>query len=156
MRSCRSGRRRSCRRHIRRNLKTCISCNGSTYQQNDEKKKEIAKHIHNGSQGFGESIPLWILITFEQGAWGHLDTDQGYIDAGIFTMNLLYSLQYYGFAACTLNAKLDKTKQKSLQSLLGYPSSELPVVFIGVGMPEEQYMVARSRRLDVSEMTTVI
>ena len=122
---------------------------------NTEKRQEIARHIHNGSQGFGENIPVWLLITSEQGAWSYLDADQCFIDAGIFTMNLLYSLQYYGLAACSLNAKMDDKKQKQLRLLLGYPESEIPVLFVGVGLPEKEYMVAKSRRFGVSEIATL-
>lgn len=117
------------------------------------KGKELCQSLQNGNRGFGDRADKWILITTELSDWTHIDAiSAGYIDAGIFTMNLLYALHYYGIAACTLNAYLKTEDRIKLQTGLGYPASELPVLFIIIGNPAENFMVPRSRRLNLDDI----
>lgn len=114
--------------------------------------KELCCKLQHGNRGFGDKADKWLLITTELGDWSHTDVPSAYIDAGIFTMNLLYALHYYGIAACTLNAYIELDKRDILQKGLGYPASELPVVFIIIGNPAEKFMVPKSRRLNVNDI----
>ena len=70
-----------------------------------------------------------------------------FLDAGIFTMNLLYALHYYGICACTLNAHLSIKKQKKLRNIVGYSESEIPAVFISIGHAPEKLMITGSQRV---------
>lgn len=114
--------------------------------------KKLCCELQHGNRGFGDKADKWLLITSEIGDWAHTDIASAYIDAGIFTMNLLYALHYYGIAACTLNAYLELENRDKLQKGLGYPASELPVVFIIIGNPAENFMVPKSRRLNVNDI----
>ncbi len=122
---------------------------------NPEKKK-FCSEIQNGNRGFGESAGAWLLITSELRDWDHQFPYAPYVDAGIFAMNLLYSLHYYGFVACPLNAHLSKEKKLSLQRELGYPETETPVMFITIGNAPDIFMVPRSRRLKGEDIVQFI
>lgn len=111
-----------------------------------EEKKRFLSSLQRGNRGFGEQADKWLLITSELGCWSHLHASDPYIDAGIFTMNLLYALHYYKIAACTLNANLSPKEKEKLQKTIGYPASEIPIVFIAVGKPKEEFMIAKSCR----------
>lgn len=111
----------------------------------DEKKRFLSS-LQRGNRGFGDKADKWLLITSELGCWPHLNTSDPYLDAGIFTMNLLYALHYHKIAACTLNANLSPKEKARLQKVIGYPTSEIPIVFIAVGKPKEEFMIARSCR----------
>ena len=114
--------------------------------------KAICCSLQNGNRGFGEGADKWLLITTEMGDWSPNQVHAGYIDAGIFTMNLLYALHYYGLVACTLNAHLSPYDREKLRRGLGYPESEEPVVFIVCGNPTDEFMVPKSRRLPVKSI----
>lgn len=115
--------------------------------------KELCCLLQKGNRGFGDKADKWLLITTDLHDWSQSTAlSMGYIDAGIFTMNLLYSLHHYGFVACTLNAHLDIDKYKQLYDELNLPESELPVVFIVVGNPTDSFMIPKSRRLHLEDI----
>lgn len=118
--------------------------------------KKLCCELQNGNRGFGDKADKWLLITTELGDWSHTDIASAYIDAGIFTMNLLYALHYYGIAACTLNAYINLQDRTKLQEGLGFPASELPVVFIIIGNPADEFMVPKSRRLNLGDILQTI
>ena len=114
--------------------------------------KKLCCELQNGNRGFGDKADKWLLITSELGAWSHKYQYAPYVDAGIYTMNLLYALHYYGIVACTLNAHLTIEQRKKLQDFVGYSRSEVPVVFIVIGNPADKFMVPKSRRLKIDEI----
>ena len=114
--------------------------------------KSLCCTMQHGNRGFGDQADKWLLITTELGAWSHRHIRNGYIDAGIFIMNLLYALHYEGIAACTLNALLTPGEREELRKKLGYPESEEPVCFIVIGNTSEEFMVCRSRRLELDKI----
>lgn len=117
-----------------------------------EEGKKLCCNLQNGTRGFGEKADKWLLITTEVGAWSHMHHSSGILDGGIFVMNLLYALHYYGIVACPLNAHLKIKDKKKLQKTLGYPVSETPVAFIVIGNAPERFMVPKSRRLSSEEI----
>lgn len=118
--------------------------------------KKLCCELQNGNRGFGDKADKWLLITSELGAWSHSYPYDPYVDGGIYAMNLLYSLHYYGIVACTLNAHLSTEQRERLQQFCGYPESEVPVVFIVIGNPAEEFMVPQSRRLKAEDIVQKI
>lgn len=121
-----------------------------------EEGKKLCQSLQHGNRGFGEKADKWLLVTTELGDWAHNQVEMGYIDAGIFTMNLLYALHYYGFVACTLNAHLEVSRRKELYKGLGIPESELPAAFIVIGNPAKSFMVPKSSRLSLDDIVQEI
>lgn len=121
-----------------------------------EKGKKLCQSLQHGNRGFGDKADKWLLVTTELGDWAHNQVEMGYIDAGIFTMNLLYALHYYGFVACTLNAHLEVSQRKELYKGLGIPESELPAAFIVIGNPAKSFMVPKSSRLSLDDIVQEI
>lgn len=122
-------------------------------------KEKLSKVIalQNGNRGFGQLADKMILLTFEQGAIEYEYRASGYIDIGIFTMNLLYALHEMKICACTLNAHLTIAQMANLREIVGYSDTEIPVVFIMIGnAPQGKFMIARSRRLDLNDICTVV
>jgi nitroreductase len=113
----------------------------------DEKKKALLK-LHKGHTGFGDQADRILLITADMGFWQCYNRTSAFLDAGIFTMNLLYALHYYGICACTLNAHLSIKNQKKLRNIVGYSESEIPTVFISIGKAPEKFMVTGSQRVE--------
>ena len=120
----------------------------------DVKNKVLS--IQNGNRGFGQFADKILLLTFEQGACEYEYRTSGYIDVGIFAMNLLYTLHVNGICACTLNAHLTISQHKQLQSILGYNNSEMPALFIAIGNPLPQFRIAKSERYSTNVICDII
>ena len=119
--------------------------------------RQLCCALHKGNRGFGDKADKWLLITTDLHDWSHTDAlSLGYVDAGIFTMNLLYSLHHYGFVACPLNGQMGIEKYKKLQLKLNLPESEIPVVFIVVGNPTNHFMIPKSRRLNLKDIIQIV
>lgn len=125
------------------------------YAVSGEKKDEVIE-LQNGNRGFGEDIGQMLVVTSNQIDWDADFRTSAYLDGGIFTMNLLYALHYYHICACTLNAHLSIKKQKKLREITGMKASEIPVCFIGIGMPSEKMRIAKSRRLSVEQVLNFV
>lgn len=121
--------------------------------------KEIILRIlklQNGNRGFGDKADKLLLIGAEHGVWGMQHRTSAFLDAGIFIMNLLYALHEERICACTLNAQFSPKEVKILTDLLSLNNSIIPVAFIAIGYPEEEFLVARSERLDLNSICRII
>ena len=110
-----------------------------------EKRKGEVLKLHRGHIGWGHSADKILVITTDMGYWKCENRTSAFLDAGIFTMNLLYALHYYGICACTLNAHLSINKQKKLRNIVGYSKSEIPAVFISIGKAPDKFMITAAR-----------
>lgn len=117
-----------------------------------EEKLEQVMRMQNGNRGFGHLANKMILVTSDMKGWSYKHRTMAYLDAGIFTMNLLYALHYYKICACTLNANLSIKKRVELQKIVGFSDSEIPAVFISIGKAPEKFMIAGSQRLRLEQI----
>ncbi len=117
----------------------------------DEKKTEVLK-LQNGNRGFGHLADKILLITSDMKCWSYNNRSMAYIDGGIFTQNLLYALHYYKICACTLNAGMTIKGRKRLRKIVGLSPSEIPIVFISIGIAPDHFMVAGSQRINVEDI----
>lgn len=118
--------------------------------------KEYVLSIHNGTRGFGHRANKILLITSDMASWAPDDRNMAFLDAGIYTMNLLYALHLKHICACPLNAGMDLKLSKELHDKLNIPPSEIPVCFITIGSAPEEFLIAKSERLSVEDVYTII
>ena len=134
----------------------CNRQSTKVYILSSKEAKEVAIGIQNGNRGFGHLADKMLLITANMKCWGPEIRTSAFLDAGIFIMNLLYALHYNKVCACTLNAHMNKKKRKQLQQAIGYTDSEVPVAFISIGNPPQEFMIAGSQRVEVGQMFTIV
>lgn len=118
--------------------------------------KQKLLNLQNGNRGFGHLADKFILITGDMKCWNFKRRTSAFLDAGIFTQNLLYALHYYKICACTLNAHLSLQGQRELRDLVGYADSEVPVVYIAVGNAPDSFMIAGSPRVQVNNICKIV
>ena len=118
--------------------------------------KNAVVSLQNGNRGFGDNISHLILLTSNRNSWDENFRTSAYLDGGIFTMNLLYALHYYKICACTLNAHLSPNAINKLRKITGINKSEVPIVFIAIGTPTEEMVIAKSRRIATKDIVTFI
>lgn len=120
-----------------------------------DKKNEILG-MQNGNRGFGDHINKLLVVTFLQPFWEYDIQSAGYLDAGIYTMNILYALHYHQLCACTLNAHLEVKNISKVQQILNLSPLEVPTVFIDIGKPLEKMMIAKSERIGIDNVLSFV
>ena len=108
-----------------------------------------------GTRGFGHDADKVIVVTADlsavRWAWERHDA---YTNGGIFVMNLCYALHHHGVAHCILHWSVSPEVDREAHSMLGMPPNEAIVQVIACGMPPEEFDVASSPRLPVSDVLT--
>lgn len=127
------------------------------YAVYDEAKKRRLVEMQNNQRGFADNASPVLVIAFERQDWE--EGEQwfgGYVDAGIYMMNLLYSLHYHQIAAIPLNWYATLEKSDELKEMLGMPESQVPVAVVACGYPKSDFKLVTSKRLPVEDVLKVI
>lgn len=134
-------------------LKSPSVCNrqpSRVYLLSEKSKIEKVLLMQGGYRGF-ETPPYLILITSTMDAFvSPNERNEGFIDGGIFSMSLLYALEYKGLAACALNAMLGSKSETGIRNFFDLPQNEILIMFIAVGGFKEQTLSPKSKRDDLS------
>lgn len=107
--------------------------------------------LQHGNRGFGSDAEYLLVVTAsEEGYTGFNERNAAYVDGGIFLMNLLYALQYYAIASCTLNCSFLPEEERQVREAL--QSEDVAVAIVAIGSCPETFKVARSERIPASEI----
>jgi nitroreductase len=112
-------------------------------------KKEIEQilKIQGGNRGFGHLSSFLIIVTYEPSVYfEESERNSGYIDGGMYSMNILYALHANKLAACILNTAHNPTKDIKIREKTNIPASENFVAMIAGGIPPDEFMIAKSFR----------
>jgi nitroreductase len=112
--------------------------------------------IQNGNRGFGHLADKYLILTSEQSHWGVLDRHGGYIDAGIYAMNLLYALHFYKIGVCPLNCYFTPKQDREIRKCLMLPKSEEIMLIMALGNLPENFYVAKSFRYSLEKIISII
>ena len=139
---------------------TPTSCNRQSNRiyiyTNQQKIQEILK-LQGGSRGFLELANKLIIVTNELGVYESTrERKQGYIDGGIYTMNLLYALHYNKVVCCVLNCGTTKANDLKIRSLISIRDSEALIVMIACGEAVENFEIASSPRIPTENFIKII
>lgn len=121
-------------------------------------KEEIRKILEaqGGNRGFGHLTDKLIIVTAELSVYAELsERYQGYIDGGMFAMNLLHALHTKQIAACIMNCSHTMKKDLLMRRLTGIPESEVFIAMIACGIPPEEFKLALSKRNNLEQYLTV-
>ena len=108
--------------------------------------------LQNGNRGFTESINKLLIIVGDMRSFTKLESNQIYIDGGIFSMNVLLSLHSKGLGAIALNTCLPYTIEKKVKKLAGLQEYEKLIMMIAVGNIKNDFKVAMSNRKDTNQV----
>lgn len=116
-----------------------------------------ALRFQNGNSGFRESIPGLIIVTSSSKHFPLSgERNQQWIDGGMFSMNLLFSLHANGLGACALNWGNDSFIDKKAKESIGINVDESIIMMIAVGYPNENYKVCVSHRKETNNFITLL
>lgn len=139
---------------------TPTSCNRQSnrvYIYTDKQKIQEILKLQGGSRGFLELANKLIIITNELGVYESTrERKQGYVDGGIYTMNLLYTLHYNKVACCVLNCCNSKKNDIKIRKIAEIKETEELVVMIACGEAVENFEIASSPRIPIENFIKII
>jgi len=136
-----------------RSPSACNRQSVSIYLVSDSILIKKALELQNGNHGFGHLInKLLVVVADVQNFEGVRERNQVFIDAGLFSMSLLYALQYESLGTCPLNWCAVSDNDKRLRKLLDIKESEVVTMMIGVGHLPDKFFVAASCRKNLQSI----
>lgn len=111
-----------------------------------------ALKIQGGFGGYNMPPALMLVTADLQAFMGVSEHNEGYIDGGLFSMSLLYSLEACGLAACPLNTMFGDKADEETRKLLDVPDNEVFIMCIAVGHFRETSRICRSQRFELDRV----
>jgi nitroreductase len=103
--------------------------------------------IQGGLQGYSDELSQLFVITSDRNYFYSVgERHQLYIDGGIYLMNLLYALHFYGIGACPAHWGMPFQADKKIMKLLNLKKSEQIVSLIAIGVPTDEFSTTLSLR----------
>ncbi len=123
------------------------------YYVDCKNKIENIFSIQQGLKGYSEGInQLLVLVSDRNYFYTVGERSQMFIDGGMFLMNLLYSLHYYGICACPAHWGLKYSHDVRIRNELGIAKSEKVICLIPIGMPKDRFLSTLSLRRKKEEV----
>jgi nitroreductase len=121
----------------------------------DRELIEKALTVQGGARGFYSEVKLLFVMTYEIGLQiGPRSRNQGYVDGGIFSQNLMLALLQEGVGSCPLNWAQERSTDRAMRNLVGIKDSENIIMLIAAGFVPPEYSVARSQRVPVESIVS--
>ena len=130
-------------------------CNRQSWKVHYYKEKSMISKllvIQNGNGGFADSIDKLLIITTDTRKFTRLESNQVFIDGGLFAMNVLLSLHSLKLGSCCLNTCLSYVDENNVKRVGEIPHSERLIMMIGVGSLKDKYEVAYSKKYNEQEL----
>lgn len=131
----------------------CNRQSSKVYHIHDKKIIEKCLMYQNGNRGFGQLVDKLLVVTSDLSVFeGIAERNQAFIDGGLFSMSLLYSLTSLKLGACPLNWCASSANDNLLRKSLNIPLNEVVIMLISCGHIPEKFNVPASQRKDLSEI----
>lgn len=116
----------------------------------DLAKIKTLLNLQNGNRGFTSSINKLIIITGNLKAFTKLESNQIYVDGGLFSMNVLLALHANGLGTIALNTCLPYVTENKIKDIAEIEKFEKLIMMIAVGHIKDDFKVALSNRKDIN------
>jgi len=84
--------------------------------------------------------------------YGERDRHGIYIDSSLSIMSFMYALETLGLSSCPLNWPDIETLERRAENLLELKRHERVIMFIAIGYPDPQGLVAYSQKKDLHSL----
>ncbi|GGH30748.1 hypothetical protein GCM10011418_43040 [Sphingobacterium alkalisoli] len=140
---------------VRLSLNYPSACNrqpGRVYVVSGEEIKNVLA-FQTGNRGFGQHTNKLVIVTCDISGYSDpRERNLMWVDGGLFSMNILYSLHYYGLAACPLNWAVKPKTERDVHKICNIPNSERIVLMISCGYPKEKFVQPISLRYELGKV----
>ena len=122
--------------------------------QDHEKGQELLS-LQEGNRGFGHNIPVILVITSSLTVFdGYRERNQAYLDGGLFSMSLMYALHHERLGCVPLCWLPSCERDRELRRVGAIPDDQTVMMYMGVGVPPDEFRAPASQKRSVSEITT--
>lgn len=120
-------------------------------------KEDVSRllSLQDGNAGFGQTVNKLLIVTADSRCFTNLESNQLFVDGGLFSMNLLLALHSLGIGTCCLNLCVPYTREKQIKHVGGIEEFERPVMMIGIGHYDTKTRVAISSRKESDQILRV-
>ena len=119
----------------------------------DQKKAQTVISVAQGFGGFEKDTINALIITFDVNANYFIgERNQGWFNAGLFSMNLVNALHSQGIGSCFCQFGNSTKDEEMLKKLLNIPSSERIAVIISAGYYCDECIIPYSPRKQISDI----
>lgn len=137
----------------KRSPSVCNRQSSKVYTISDKDLILKALECQKGNRGFGHLINKLLIVTSSLKSFNGInERNQSFIDGGIYSMSLLYSLHYLGLGACPLNWSAPKERDKELRKVVKIDPEDNIIMMIGVGNLPSKFVVAQSERRPLDQI----
>ncbi len=134
-------------------------CNRQTskcYIVEDEEIKIDVLEMQRGNKGFSNIDKLIVITSLTNSFYGINERFQGFIDSGIYAMNLIYSLHFKGIATCPLCWCHSIAETNHIKLKLKIPNSERIIGIVAIGKYKTQYTATASSKNSIDKYYKII
>jgi len=127
------------------------------YYLKDQDTIDKILEMQSGLNGFSQDVHQLLIVTTDVNYYYTIgERYQFYIDGGVYLMNLLYSLHFYGIAACPANWAKEKDDEKRIKRTIAIKDSEKVICIIAIGEATQNFRTTLSKRRESNELLTKI
>ncbi|EOA3786124.1 nitroreductase family protein [Vibrio vulnificus] len=142
-------------------LKTPSACNRQpwhVYHLSDKSKIDLALSHQSGNRGFTDEIEDLLIICSDIKAFNPgSERYQHWIDGGMFSMSLVYTLHSKGIASCCLNWSQQGIPDKKFRDVFPQiDNSHTIIMMLAIGKPKENNFLCVSPRRPLNEIYSEI
>lgn len=117
------------------------------YYVDNKKKKDLLKKSIIGLSGFNKDNVNLFVVTYDTCAFSYYgERNQGYLNAGLFSMNLVNAMHFKGIGSCFLQWGNTNKEENFIKENLGIPRNERIAIVIAAGYYLESSVIAKSVR----------
>lgn len=108
--------------------------------------------IQDGLKGYSAKLSQLFIVTSDRNYFYSIgERHQLYTDGGIYVMNLLYSLHFYGIGACPAHWGMPYQADVKVSKLLKLKDSEQIISLVAIGVPTNEFSTTLSLRRSSNE-----
>ena len=135
------------------------ACNRQSARAIWIKNKNLVQQIleiQSGARGF-QNVNSIILIGINlKSYWYAGESNTAFVDGGLFMMNLLYALKFYGIDTCPLIWDDIQEKRKAVDKILEIEKSLLIIGIVAIGKAGDDVKVTLSPRKEISNILKIV
>lgn len=136
-------------------VKTPSVCNrqpSRVYKVTDSDKIKKILFYQEGFGGFSLPPVLLTITSSTKNFVSIFERNEPFVDGGLFSMSLIYGIEYEGLACCALNAMLPPKNELEIRKILDIPSDEVIIMFLAVGNVPKSVKSPKSYRKNIEEI----
>ncbi|MEO1017164.1 MAG: nitroreductase family protein [Pseudomonadota bacterium] len=127
------------------------------YLTEDRATIDAIADIPLGTAGYGDRLPAIIAVVGDLANFAEpRDRHLIYIDASLATMQLMLGLTAIGLGSVPINWPDIPENHQRLREVIGLVPHQVPIMLVGLGVPDDQSIVAYSAKRTVDEILHVV